>query len=536
MERERLALRDIKLSEEVYNIFEVEGITDIAKVLYMLEIYKFMTRSEILNLLRLKYPEEEFDDVEELNRELQFSKIESEYGVLVHLADGRNIIVYSEIYHDVATYEISLELARYNIKYCKLTRANFEQLGGFSGEKLLPSILFKRFLLEALKFGATDLHFTTEHKDGLVQYPVYYRRDGFLYRMNLFELDSELNKSIIMNLIEKKTSSASLDVALSCGVTASAADVFNNGEVELRISAFKVKDGYRCVSRIQQKKTVSFTIGELGFPANVQQALRVITKKRSGLTIIAGAIRTGKNTTAYALANEMLKDPINMLSFDSPIEVLMPFAQVDYREDPDELLNYVRLAKKQDVDIVYLNELPTKEVAFAAKDLVNSSVHVITTIHLDRIWHLPYRLKEYYGESYKDIITQINGVFTQKMFPVLCPHCRKSVLASDVATEDQNKILRKWNVQQVYKSFGCENCRDVENNSFGYVIGHNQPSVEFLLFSNELKEQLVLCQHPYEMEMILRKSVQEREQSLEKSIVDMIRAGMYDVSALDQIL
>lgn len=78
-----------------------------------------------------------------------------------------------------------------------------------------------------------------------------------------------------------------------------------------------------------------------------------------------------------------------MISYDSPIEVLMPFPQVDYKDDPKRLLDCVRLAKKQDIDIAFLNEIPSKDVAFAVKDLVTSSIGVITTLHLNRIWDLP---------------------------------------------------------------------------------------------------------------------------------------------------
>lgn len=83
----------------------------------------------------------------------------------------------------------------------------------------------------------------------------------------------------------------------------------------------------------------------------------------------------------------------------------MPFTQVDYGGDESTLLNAVRLAKKQDVNVAYINELPNKEVAFSVRDLVNSSVYVLTTMHMDRLWHLPYKLKEYYGDQFKDVIS-----------------------------------------------------------------------------------------------------------------------------------
>ena len=69
----------------------------------------------------------------------------------------------------------------------------------------------------------------------------------------------------------------------------------------------------------------------------------------------------------------------------------------------------------------FSHEIPDKSIVFGIQDLVNSSIGVITTTHLDRIWNLPYKLKEYFGETYKDMISQINGVVNQKMFIKQCP-------------------------------------------------------------------------------------------------------------------
>lgn len=534
-----LTLQDLDLSEEVFNIFSVEGINSVRDVLRALELYKFLTREEIVAIINAKFPDIDCVTVDysDVKKAIQYSSIEEQYNVIIHEIDGKNIIVYSSVFNKVAEESLSLELAYHNITYKNVTDLNFDELCDKLDRKseYRPSILFKRFLLEALRKQATDLHFTVEHSDLKVRYPVKYRKDGNLYEMNLFELDADLNKSIILSLIEHRTQSVSLDVSLSSGVVASSADIFNNGKVELRISAHRVKDGYRCVIRIQEKRTVSFKIPDLGFPDSVQKDLYYLSNKRSGITLITGAIRTGKNTTAYAMANEMVKYPINLISYDSPIEVLMPFAQVDYKDNTDELINYVRLAKKQDIDVAYLNEIPTKEVAFAIQDLVNSSVYVITTLHLDRIWHLPYRLKEYYGDSYKDIITQINGVINQKMFPVLCPHCSKATLS----TMDRKHIdfLTKWNVEKIYVARGCPFCKDEDTGHYGTIIGRNQPIVEHIVFTEDLKEQLIQCKEPYDMEQVLKRVVRDQKrQSLEHYMADAIRQGTLSTDALDYIL
>ena len=53
----------------------------------------------------------------------------------------------------------------------------------------------------------------------------------------------------------------------------------------------------------------------------------------------------------------MVKLPIKLVSYEYPIEVLMPVSQVDYANNEEILLNAIRLAKKQDVNVAFLNEI-----------------------------------------------------------------------------------------------------------------------------------------------------------------------------------
>lgn len=236
------------------------------------------------------------------------------------------------------------------------------------------------------------------------------------------------------------------------------------------------------------------------------------------------------------MANKMIQDPISIVSYDSPVEVLMPFAQVDYQEDSKRLLSLVRLTKKQDVDVAFLNEIPTKEVAFAVSDLSESSIYVITTMHLDRLWQLPYRLYDYYGESYKNIISQINGVLNQKMFGVQCPHCREEKLLSELKSEPIYKLLSSKGVNSYFVTKGCKYCRDEITGSSGFIIGRNQPYAEHLIFTEEIKEHLLRCEHPWDMELYLKAKIREKAQALEDYMVDGVKSGDLNVESLEYIL
>lgn len=537
-----LNVRDFGLQKEVVKIFESKIYSDNTELITDLEIYKFMSRDEILKHLKFEFPELIFENVKSVNRKEEFLTIEGRYGILLDHIDSKSVKVIKSVFQTLDQTNLELDLKQFKeIEIVNITDVNFRELSEYGYRpKYDPMILFKRILIEVIKLNGTDLHFGVIHRNMRAEYPIQYRVNGDLYDLDLFTLDKELNHSIISTLVETKTSANSLDLSLPDGITANSSDILDNGNVELRIAANKVKDGLQCVIRIQEKKTFSYTIDSLGFSKEAQDFLMWLSKKRSGITLITGAIRTGKNTTAFALANEMIKYPIKMIDYSSPIEVLMPFNQVDYLADENNLLACVRLAKKQDVNVAFLNEIPSKEVAFAVKDLVNSSIHVITTIHMDRIWHLPYKLNEYYGDSYKDVISQINGVMNQKMFDVMCPNCREAYPTSSISDLAKKAFLEERGLQNVWVAKGCEKCistvKHSGHNKTGSVIGANQPYVEFLRFDDKLKSRLLACDHAWQMEEIIKEVVRENKNTLEDTMFDGIQRGVLDYNALDYIL
>lgn len=515
------------ISEEVVNIFEQGLIEDKNVIVQMLEEYKFLTREQILNVLKTDtdYPFISLDDTHILkpfNSEVVYYCNESEAYVYIY--------GFTDISCNVN--RIELQLSQYNVHFYRITPYNFRIL-------MIPHyaptydalVLFKRILLEALKVHATDIHFDTKHFKVTPDYTVAFRIDGDMHPYTEFLLDERLNKEIISKLVEVKTNVASLDLNSAEGITAVAKDVLGTGIAELRISANQCLDGYHYVIRIQKADTISFTLNELGFHPNVITDLSYITRKRSGITLITGAVRTGKNTTAFAIENEMVKLPIKLVSYEYPIEVLMPVSQVDYANNEEILLNAIRLAKKQDVNVAFLNEIPNKEVAFAVQDLVNSSIHVITTMHLDRLRLLPYRLKEYYGASYKDVISQINGVFNQKMFSVPCPHCQQQILVDDIEDIRKRELLQKYKIPFAYRNSGCTVC-----NGTGHIIGRNQPYAEHLLFTSDIIDALLECDEPYQMEHVLQDALTEANQALEVYMTAAIGEGKLAIDAMDSIV
>ena len=130
---------------------------------------------------------------------------------------------------------------------------------------------------------------------------------------------------MIGSLVEKKTSTNAIDLLDAGGVETSASGIVGD-DITLRITANSVSGGYHYVIRMQKPSTVSFRINQLGFQKEVEDALTSVSELRSGITFITGAVRTGKNTTGFALVNEMIDKELKIVSYESPIEVWMPFS------------------------------------------------------------------------------------------------------------------------------------------------------------------------------------------------------------------
>lgn len=309
------------------------------------------------------------------------------------------------------------------------------------------------------------------------------------------------------------------------GLQTSVEDLFDDGEVELRLCCNKVVAGYHCVCRIQTKKTVTLHINELGFTEEDESILYWVAARKSGLTLITGAIRSGKNTTAFAIGNELVKQPIKIVDYSSPIELYMPFPQVDYMGDVEVLKNCMRSAKKQDINVAFLNEIPNKEVAFAVRDLINSSIHVITTTHVDRIWHVFYKLKELYGEDYRDLISQINALVNQKMYKRVCSSCSAEF---PIATADMRyrHFAETFGIEKYRQNRGCDEC----------IHAKIRPVAEILYFTDEIKSTLLECQTIQQMEQFVKKTMFTNKASLEFKLAKEINACRITLSDLDTII
>ncbi|WP_304427908.1 ATPase, T2SS/T4P/T4SS family [uncultured Clostridium sp.] len=534
------SLETLPIDKRLSTSFKDIGLVEGENYVYALELYKIYPNANLVNSINnLIGLVDYIVSVDNIARSDYYRDIERDFDVLVEIDSFGKYNVYCNMFNDIESYRLilAMNIDDYNLNICRLTPYNWRKLKGLvSDDDYNSSILFRRIILDGVEQGATDIHF--EHKMIRNREKSEFELHAFIsmtrnkryLEYNTFKLQPRHQSKMLKDIVAMECPNSTNDLDFAGGISTSIADLFGDSTVTLRFTGKPLTKGHSVCIRIQNMKTVSLTIPQLGFPSYQQDILERIANRESGLTLITGEMGSGKNTTQFAIANSMLSRPIKIQDFSSPVEVYMPIAQVDYDTNVEILLHLCRLAKKEATDVILLNEIPDKSVAFAVQDLVNSSVHVITTTHVDRVWQVPYKLEELYGEGYKNIISSLNAIITQKMFVKQCPYCADRQVIMGTKLLYLEEFMQEMGHKFHYRNTGCPRCEN------GNLIDSIQPYCEMILLNDEIKSNLLNCKTPYEMEAYLKDYMLSNKLSFEFSLTQAIDDGKIKIESLTSII
>lgn len=418
----------------------------------------------------------------------------------------------------------------------------------FTSCNIVASVWMKRILYDALECHATDIHmenYMIPEIDPRVgtnsfsrRYTVSFRILTDLVEQPRWEVPKQFNDSFMREIV-KCTANFEVELDYSGGVKTTWLNVLQDGLVNLRLafSSISGNGDYTCVIRVQQLNIIPKTIDSLGFNGLVTTALCDIAERSTGLTLLAGPRGSGKNTTLNALvAYKRRKHPgLSFIEYSSPIEFIQPFPQVDYGDSRERLQNYISLSKKQDVNVALLNEIPDAGVAPAVADLINSSISVMTTLHINRLWDLPSKMREYFGEHFAELYTHITGVVLQRMFVPLCPHCREETFLTDSPVQGISlfalDLMKKFKIAKFYHApKGVNHCKYCGGSGLDNRV---QPLAEFLIFNEQLRTDLLQCDTVWQMSDVIKSAVRKNKNALEDSIAEAVSTGLLSPSAFD---
>jgi Tfp pilus assembly pilus retraction ATPase PilT len=510
---------------------------------FNLEKYRFMTNSEVAGQLskegvNVVYMSELPGTIPEKFTSIIY-ELEQSMKVLIRFSDTLGCIAYITPFSPIELDYLKASLFVSEIVCIYVTPYNFMMLKNPYYSDFDSIVMFKRTILDAIDNKATDVHYVVESDKKGVHYPTRMRIGMRAEYSDMFTLTSQQHKTLVSDTVTNLSRARASDLDTYGGIKSSIVDLFGDGKVTVRIAAGSVEEGFWMTCRIQTEKTVGLKIEDLGFGDEASHILRKVLKKESGLSLFTGKIRTGKNTTIFSLVEELSGGEDRFISDErkkliiaeasSPIEYKMKFPQVDYNSDQEFLLGRTSLFKKQDLDVAVINEIPDQKIAKAAEDLFVSSVHVLTTLHIDRVWNLPHKLYQLYGEGYKNVFSSLNVCVNHKMFERLCEDCRVKHLSADAPLE----YLDFFKVHKTFHYFTCIGCDSCNNRG---VTGDLRPYVEWIYMTPGLLSELLKCTAPYEMEQVIRNEVISQNHTLERFVCEAIGQGLIPIESLDAFL
>ena len=459
----------------------------------------------------------------------ELKEIADHYGVYLQ-RDTKQMIIYIRLGEQLDDAALQVDIPNYKFRYVFIADCNYNIIeSGLSTDVISskladfrPLLVLRRLIIDCDERGGTDIHFRSSYINKIPQHKIYYRIKRELVDSD-FLIDFEMMQRLSQSAISKLSSASASDLDSMAGVTTDIPDLFGDGEVDLRVTGMRVSAGLFVEMAIQTTTTTTMTVDELGFPKSDVEVIRGIAKRRTGLTLVTGEMRSGKNTTIFAMLNEIIDQPINIIEYSNPIEVRMGFAQINYHGDIDYLKNLLRMAKKQDIDIAVLNEIPNSDVAFAVRDLVNSAIGVITTTHVDRVWHVPNKLNEFFGKDYKTIISQLNAVINHKMFRKWsAPQFQKRTLQQGPG--DFEKFAYRCGVRQY---FVPTDARKVK-----YSL---QPLTEILVVTDEQKTAMLNFEELWRAEQMIKMHIEKQHGTIENKLAAYVNAGICSLDEMRRI-
>lgn len=305
--------------------------------------------------------------------------------------------------------------------------------------------LVNEILLQAVRMGASDIHFEPKRK-GL---RLRYRVDGDL--VDVRTIPPSMMPAVIarvkvlaeLNLTERRLPQ---DGRFSFQVQARRVDV--------RVSTLPNQHGERVVLRLLNNSQVNYRLDALGFSeVNIERFQRLIHQPY-GMILITGPTGSGKTTTLYATLREISRPEINIMTCEDPIEYeIEDISQSNVNEKVGlTFAAQLRSILRQDPDVVLIGEIRDRETAEIACRAALTGHLVFSTLHTNDAASAIPRLIDMGVEPFL-ISSSLIGVTAQRLLRRLCPHCRYE----DAPTPEEQRILGEQ-VSAIYRARGCPQC------------------------------------------------------------------------------
>jgi general secretion pathway protein E/type IV pilus assembly protein PilB len=332
--------------------------------------------------------------------------------------------------------------------------------------------LVNALIFEAVKVGASDLHF--EPEENFVR--LRYRKDGVLSTVQI------LHKQHWNGISQRIKLMANLNIADKLAPQDGRIRMNVGGhEVDFRVSSLPTVHGENIVMRVLDKQSSIMPLIKLGFSPENKKRIARAQKRPEGIIIVTGPTGSGKTTSLYSMLNEINTVDVNIQTLEDPVEYSLPMIrQTPVREGILEFADGIRALLRQDPDIIFIGEIRDKLTAEMALQAAMTGHQVYTTLHTNDSFGALPRLFDL-GMVPGMVAGNIIAVFAQRLARTLCPNCKEP----HKATEEEVKMLGVSETPEIFKARqgGCQACE-------GQGYKGRTALAEILLF-DEIMDEIV---------------------------------------------
>lgn len=197
---------------------------------------------------------------------------------------------------------------------------------------------------------------------------------------------------------------------------------YDSGEVRFRGNAFFHRENMGLALRLVPKQIK--TIPELNLP----ETLINFSRRNQGFFLVVGPVGSGKSTTLASMIDQINHERAeHIITIEDPIEYLFEPDQalINQREvgrDTPSFEEALRSAFRQDVDVLMIGEMRSRETMETAVTAAETGHLVLSTLHTnDAAQTIDRIIDTFPPEAQNQIRTQLAasliGVFSQRLIP-----------------------------------------------------------------------------------------------------------------------
>lgn len=344
-----------------------------------------------------------------------------------------------------------------------------------------PVVKFvNKMLVDAIRMGASDLHFEPYEKT----YRVRFRVDGVMQKMAnppvqlAGKIAARLKVMSQMDISERRVpQDGRIKLKLS-----------KNKAIDFRVNSLPTLFGEKIVLRILDPSSAMLGIEALGYEPDQKEMFLEALHKPQGMLLITGPTGSGKTVSLYTGINILNTGATNISTAEDPVEInLEGINQVNV--NPKVGLTFANALKsflRQDPDIVMVGEIRDLETAEIAIKAAQTGHMVLSTLHTNSAPETLTRLRNM-GVASFNIATSVNLVIAQRLARRLCKNCKKPINVPrqsllELGFQDAD-LDNTDNV--IYEPVGCNECREGYKGRVGiYEVMKVSPDISRIIMED----------------------------------------------------